>query len=159
MSTTEIISARPALAIAIALLAAILILFLGNRIKPNWREAITMAAALAMAGLVFSMAPAVAGGSVYVSKLWTIVDGIELALRTDSAGMVFACIASGLWILTSIYSIGYMRGHGEKNQTGYFAAFAVCLASAIGIAFAANLITFFIFYETVSYTHLTLPTT
>ena len=147
MSTTEIISARPALAIAIALLAAILILFLGNRIKPNWREAITMAAALAMAGLVFSMAPAVAGGSVYVSKLWTIVDGIELALRTDSAGMVFACIASGLWILTSIYSIGYMRGHGEKNQTGYFAAFAVCLASAIGIAFAANLITFFIFYE------------
>ena len=62
MSTTEIISARPALAIAIALLAAILILFLGNRIKPNWREAITMAAALAMAGLVFSMAPAVAGG-------------------------------------------------------------------------------------------------
>lgn len=147
MSTTEITSARPALAIAIALLAAILILFLGNRIKPNWREAITMAAALAMAGLVFSMAPAVAGGSVYVSKLWTIVDGIELALRTDSAGMVFACIASGLWILTSIYSIGYMRGHGEKNQTGYFAAFAVCLASAIGIAFAANLITFFIFYE------------
>ena len=45
------------------------------------------------------------------------------------------------------YSIGYMRGHHEKNQTGYFAAFAACLASAVGIALASNLITFFIFYE------------
>jgi multicomponent Na+:H+ antiporter subunit D len=40
-----------------------------------------------------------------------------------------------------------MRGHGEKNQTGYFAAFAMCLSGAIGICFAANLFTFFIFYE------------
>ena len=60
--------------------------------------------------------------------------------------MVFACIASFLWILTSVYSIGYVRGHHEKNQTGYFAAFAACIASAIGIAFSANLITFFIFF-------------
>lgn len=61
--------------------------------------------------------------------------------------MVFACVASGLWILTSVYSIGYMRGHGEKNQTGYFSAFAMCLSGAIGICFSANLLTFFIFYE------------
>ena len=140
-------SLRPALAVAAGLLAAVLILLLGNRIKPNVREAITMTASFVMAGLVFSMVPGVIAGGTYFSKLWSIVDGIELAFKTDGAGMVFACIASGLWILTSVYSIGYMRGHGEKNQTGYFAAFAVCLASAVGIAFAANLITFFIFYE------------
>lgn len=145
--TGEIMSMRPAAAVAVALLAAVLILVLGNRVRANVRESFTMAAALLMAGLVFSLVPAVAGGQVYVSSLWTIAEGITLKLRTDSAGMVFACVASGLWILTSVYSIGYMRGHGEKNQTGYFAAFAVCLASAIGIAFAANLITFFIFYE------------
>ena len=143
--TGEIMSMRPAAAVAVALLAAVLILVLGNRVRANVRESFTMAAALLMAGLVFSLVPAVAGGQVYVSSLWTIAEGITLKLRTDSAGMVFACVASGLWILTSVYSIGYMRGHGEKNQTGYFAAFAVCLASAIGIAFAANLITFFIF--------------
>lgn len=40
-----------------------------------------------------------------------------------------------------------MRGHHEQNQTGYFAAFAVCVGSALGIALAANLMTFFIFYE------------
>lgn len=142
-----IFSMRPALAVGVALLAALLILFFGNRIKPNIREAITLTAAIIMTGIVFSMVPGVLEGKVYTSELWTIADGLELKLKTDSAAMVFACIASGLWILTSIYSIGYVRGHHEKNQTGYFAAFATCLASAIGIALAANLITFFIFYE------------
>lgn len=142
-----IISLRPALAVATALLAGLLILLFGNKIKPNVREAITILAAVVMAAIVCSMVPEVLAGNVYEANLWTIVEGIELKLRTDSAGMVFACIASILWILTSIYSIGYVRGHHEKNQTGYFAAFAVCLASAMGIALAANLITFFIFYE------------
>lgn len=142
-----IISIRPFLAVAVSLLAALLILTLGNKVKPNVREGITLSAAVIKAALVFSMVPAVLPGSEYYFCLWEIVDGIEFAFRTDAAGMIFACVASGLWIVTSIYSIGYMRGHHEKNQTGYFAAFAVCLSSAIGISFAANLVTFFIFYE------------
>jgi len=60
---------------------------------------------------------------------------------------LFAALASFLWVITSFYSIGYMRGHHEKNQTGYFASFAVCLSATMGIAFAANLLTFFVFYE------------
>lgn len=142
-----ITSFRPLAAIAVSLLAAALIMLFGDRVKPNVREGITLSAAVIKAALVFSMVPAVLAGNEFVCRPWEIVDGISLAFRTDAAGMVFACIASGLWIVTSIYSIGYMRGHHEKNQTGYFAAFAVCLSSAIGIAFAANLITFFIFYE------------
>ena len=129
-----ILSLRPALAVAAPLIAALIILFFGNRIKPNAREAVTMTASAVMASIVFSMVPGVLKGEVYVSELWRIVDGITLTLKTDSAGMVFACVASALWIITSIYSIGYMRGHHEKNQTGYFSAFAVCIASAIGIS-------------------------
>jgi multicomponent Na+:H+ antiporter subunit D len=140
-------SIRPALAVAIPLFAALLILLLGNRIGPDRREGITMTAALLMAGVVFSMVPETLQGRSCTSRLWNLADGISLQLGADSAAMVFACIASVLWILTSIYSIGYMRGHHEKNQTGYFAAFAVCLASAVGVALAANLITFFVFYE------------
>ncbi|MBR3705734.1 MAG: monovalent cation/H+ antiporter subunit D family protein [Firmicutes bacterium] len=140
-------SLRPLAAVAVSLLAAVLIMICGNRVKPDVREGITLGAAVIKALLVFSMVPAVLAGNEYYCSPWKIVDGISLAFRTDAAGMVFACVASGLWIVTSIYSIGYMRGHHEKNQTGYFAAFAVCLSSAIGIAFAANLITFFIFYE------------
>ena len=55
-----------------------------------------------------------------------------------------------LWIVTSFYSIGYMRGLNEDNQTRYFASFAVSVAAAVGIAFAGNLLTIFVFYEVLS---------
>src|SRR5690606_12062360 len=56
----------------------------------------------------------------------------------------------GLWILTSFYSIGYMRGNREAKQTRYFASFAVSLSATIGIAFAGNLLTFILFYEVLT---------
>lgn len=140
-------SLKPAAAIGICLFAACIILLFGNRIHRNIREAITIAAAAAATGIIFSMVPEVLLGNAYETRLWEIAAGVTLAFRTDAAGMIFACIASFLWILTSFYSIGYMREHHEENQSGYFAAFAVCVASAIGIALAANLISFFIFYE------------
>ena len=85
-------SIRPALAVGAALLAAVLILFFGNRIKANLREAITLTAAVIMTGLIFSMIPGVLDGNIYVSKMWTIVDGIDLTLKTDGAGMVLSLI-------------------------------------------------------------------
>lgn len=143
----EVLDLRPLLAICSSLAAAALILTFGERLGPNKREAITFGAAILKAVCVFSMVPAAAKGEDFSISLFRLTDGIDFALRVDSLGMVFACVASGLWIMTSIYSIGYMRGHGEKNQTGYFAAFAMCLCGAVGICFAANLLTFFVFYE------------
>lgn len=143
----NIMTCRPVIAVAIPMIAALLIMLFGDKVKPNIRESITMAASILMAVTVFSMAGLVLGGQSLDITIIEIVDGINLRFKTDAMGMVFACVASGLWIVTSIYSIGYMRGHGEKNQTGYFAAFAMCLCGAIGICFASNLITFFIFYE------------
>jgi multicomponent Na+:H+ antiporter subunit D len=64
--------------------------------------------------------------------------------------MLFACIASTLWIVNSIYSIGYMRGNDEPRQTPYYAAFAVAIWAAVGIAFSGNLFTLFLFYEILS---------
>ncbi|MBR3786161.1 MAG: monovalent cation/H+ antiporter subunit D family protein [Firmicutes bacterium] len=142
-----ILMMRPLIAILVSMLAAALILVFGERITPNCREGITFGAAIIKAACVFSMVPAVLAGTTFDIEIMEIVEGVTLALKVDSVGMVFACVASGLWILTSVYSIGYMRGHGEQNQTGYFAAFAMCLSGAIGICFAANLFTFFVFYE------------
>lgn len=45
----------------------------------------------------------------------------------------------------NFYSIGYMRCNNESEQTGYFAAFAICMSAVMGIAMAENLLTFFIF--------------
>ena len=64
-----ITTAKPAFAVGTALLAALLILLLGNRIKPNLREGITLLASVVMAGTVFSMAPGVAEGNVCFKTL------------------------------------------------------------------------------------------
>ena len=147
---TTILAMRPLIAVCVSMVASGLILLCGEKVSPNCREGITLGAAVIKALCVFSMVPAVLAGATFDVTILQIVEGVELSLKVDALGMVFACVASGLWIVTSVYSIGYMRGHGEKNQTGYFAAFAMCLCGAIGICFAANLFTFFIFYEVLT---------
>lgn len=130
---------------AVSLVASVLIL-LSHR-RPNLREFWSLAAALSKFAIIVSMLPGVLAGATFATRLVPLVPGWPLQLRTDAFGMVFALLSSGLWVLTTIYSIGYMRSGGYQNQTGYFASFALCLSSSIGIAFAANLITFFVFYE------------
>lgn len=148
--TITSLALRPALAVLTTLIASGLIYVTGERIRKNAREAITFIAAVINAALVYSMIPAVLAGRTIKLEVIEIVKGIGFTFNVDAAGMVFACVSATLWILTSLYSIGYMRGHGEKNQTGYFAAFAMCICAATGICFAGNLITFFIFFEALT---------
>ncbi|MDD5482420.1 MAG: monovalent cation/H+ antiporter subunit D family protein [Kiritimatiellae bacterium] len=135
----------PLCAVLVSLLAVPLILFSSRH--PNLREFWTILAGLIKFGLVLSLVPGVLEGRMAVFRLMEISPGIELALKADAFGVFFAIISSGLWILTSFYSIGYMRGLAEHKQTRYFSCFTVCLSATIGIAFAANLLTFVVFYE------------
>ena len=136
---------RPLLAILVSLVAAVIIRLIGER--PAAREACTFVAAVVKFVLVASMLPVVLGGGTIESEPLGLVPGLTLHLRVDALGLLFALVASALWIVTSIYSVGYMRAGNHPNQTGYFASFAVCLSATIGIAFAGNLPTFFVFYE------------
>lgn len=145
MDYNVVLDYRPLWAVLISLAAAGLIM-LSDR-HPNLRESWTLIAAFGKAALVYSMLPVVLMGKVLDTTPFEIAKGITLHLRVDSAGMLFAALASTLWVVTSFYSIGYMRQLDEKHQTGYFASFAVCLSATMGIAFAANLLTFFVFYE------------
>ncbi len=144
---TNIQNILPLIAIAAPLVAAILIYVLGEHIHPNLREAITFVASGILLVSVYGIVPHVLQGEKIEILIFQIVKGINFSIKVDAAGMVFACVCSTLWLLTSCYSVGYMRGHGEKNQTGYFAAFAICIFATIGLCFSANLITFFIFFE------------
>jgi multicomponent Na+:H+ antiporter subunit D len=136
---------RPLWAILVSLAAVVPILLCGKR--PNWREFWSFLAAFLKFGFVLSLLPAVLAGQTPECVLFELGPGIALHLRADPAGMVFALLSSTLWIVTSLYSIGYMRGGKYPHQTGYFASFAVCVSSAIGIAFSANPLTFFLFFE------------
>ncbi|MGQ3684947.1 MAG: proton-conducting transporter transmembrane domain-containing protein [Candidatus Loosdrechtia sp.] len=136
---------RPVAAILVSILAVILILASSKR--PNLREFWTLAASVVKIAIVFSMLPAVLSGHIIETTPFYLSKEIYFHLRVDAAGMLFAGLASILWLLTSVFSIGYMRRLKEKHQTGYYASFALALSSVMGIAFSANLLTFFIFYE------------
>ena len=135
----------PLLAVLVSLAAVPFILLSSN--KPNLREFWTIAAGVIKFLLVLTLLPSALDGETVKITLLEIAPNLPLVLEADTFGVFFAIIASGLWIFTSFYSIGYMRGHDEKKQTRYFASFAVCLSSTIGIAFSGNLLTFIIFYE------------
>jgi multicomponent Na+:H+ antiporter subunit D len=117
---------------------------------PNIREAVTLVTATCLFLLVASLWEPVMAGLRPSVTLFEVLPGLNIAFEVEPLGLIFALIASFLWIVTSIYAIGYMRGHHEKNQTRFYAWFAVALSSTMGIAFAGNMFTLFIFYEVLT---------
>jgi multicomponent Na+:H+ antiporter subunit D len=117
---------------------------------PNLREALTLVTALTLFACTTSLAPAVLAGSVPQLFVLEMLPGIALGFRVEPLGMLFALVASALWIVNSVYSIGYMRGNDEQHQTRFYVCFALALAATMGIAFSANLLTFFLFYEALT---------
>ena len=135
-------------AIAVPLAGAALIAA-AHRV-PNLREGVTLVTAASLFVVVVLLAPELLAGGRPGVQVARVMPGIDLAFRVEPLGMLFALVASGLWIANSLYSIGYMRGNREAHQTRYYVCFAVALASTMGIAFAGNLFTLFLFYEALT---------
>ena len=136
------------LAFVIPLLGAVGIALAGK--WPNLRESITLATAVLLFGTVLQLLDPVLAGARPELVLFETLPGLSIAFKVEPLGMLFGLIASGLWIVNSVYSIGYMRGNQEQNQTRFYVCFALSLASALAIAFAANLLTLFLFYEVLT---------
>jgi multicomponent Na+:H+ antiporter subunit D len=143
-----VISIKPLLAVLPSLLAVPLILKTGDR--PNLREFWSVLAGVIKFSIVISMAPVIFAGNTIEYTLVSFYQGIDIKFRVDALGLLFATVSSFLWIVTTFYSIGYMRKAKEHAQTRYFACFAISLSSTIAVAFSANLITLFVFYEILS---------
>lgn len=135
-----------ALALLIPLLGALGIWMAGA--IPDLREIVTLLTAAALFGVVvLGLGPMILAGERPSLLLVETFGGIEIAMAVEPLGILFAAIASTLWIVNSVYSIGYMRGNDEPRQTSFYVWIAISIWSAIGIAFAANLFTLFLFYE------------
>lgn len=141
-----IVSKRPLLAVLVTLIGALFIIFTGERDR-NLREFWTILACVIKFTIVISMSPFVLKGNLLEYTIISLAPGVSLQFRVDQFGLFFGILASALWIATSVYSIGYVRGLNEHGQTRYFFNFALCLSATMGIAFAGNLLTLFIFYE------------
>jgi multicomponent Na+:H+ antiporter subunit D len=117
---------------------------------PNLREAVTLVTAGCLLLAVCCLLAPVLDGARPQVDVMQVAPGLELAFEVEPLGMLFALVASSLWIVNSIYSIGYMRGNAEPRQTVFYVCFAVALGSTIGLAFAKNLFTLFLFYEVLT---------
>ena len=117
------------------------------RHNPNVREGITLVTAYLIAILVLVIANRFMAGETFALTLAEPLPGVTIGFEIEALGMLFALVAGLLWLVTSIYAIGYMRGHNEKNQTRFYAAFAIAISCTMGIAFSSNLFTLFLFYE------------
>ncbi|ANM32099.1 monovalent cation/H+ antiporter subunit D [Acidobacteria bacterium Mor1] len=138
-----------ALCLALPLIGALLTPLIA-RMGENVREAATFVTGGTLFALVLSLVPGVLRGDTAGFDLVELLPGLAISFKLEPLGMLFALVASGLWIVTTAYSIGYMRGHHEKNQTRFFMCFALAIFGALGVAFSGNLFTLFIFYEVLT---------
>ena len=140
--------ATPFWIILISSMAAVLISICKR--TPNLREAIIFLAATLKLFLLISLAPGILDGKLYTFTVINLLPNVGLSLKVDGAGLLFAFVSVTLWIPVTIYSIGLLRSKSDLSQTRFYACFSIAISSAVGVAFSANLLTMFIFYEILS---------
>jgi len=136
------------LSIILPMLATLVIVATGR--KPNLREAVTITTCLALLYFTINLYQGIKQGESINAFWWELLPGLQISFNIEPLGILFALIASFLWLITTVYAIGYMRSHEELNQTRFYACFAIAIGSVMGIAFAENLFTLFIFYEVLT---------
>ncbi len=114
--TDSIASIRPLLAVAIAFVGVVLIV--GCRHRRFGRQGATLFVACCQFTLVCSMIPAVQSGTVLTADFGTFAPGVRFAFRADPLGMLFVLVASGLWVVTTVYSVGYLAALKVRIERG-----------------------------------------
>jgi multicomponent Na+:H+ antiporter subunit D len=138
----------PLLVVLSSFVPGIWIMFLQEN-QHGLRTALNMVGAVLKVVLVGLMLWGVAGGMEY---RWSfeVLPGLELALVGDSLALLFVTLSAGLWLLTTVYAIGYLEG--SPNRTRFFAFFSLCVTATTGLAMAGDLFTFVNFYEALTWT-------
>jgi multicomponent Na+:H+ antiporter subunit D len=117
---------------------------------PNLREGVGLFAALLLIVCVGFLTHAFVNSYATTLVVGEILPGLAIVFTPEPMGILFALIASVLWVVAIIYSIGYLRGNDEQHQTRFFACFALSIAATMGIALAGNFFTLFLFYEVLT---------
>jgi len=108
------------------------------------RTSLNLFGALTKLVLVFVLLAGVQAGESFGVR-FEVVPGLELAFKADALGLLFITLSTILWLFTTMYAIGYLEGAPHRSR--FFGFFSLCVTATMGIAMAANLFTFFIFYE------------
>ncbi len=125
------------------------------RKNENIRESVTIIGGVSLFLTVISLALNYDFEQTVRFTLLEPLPGLSIAFELEPLGLIFTLVAGFLWPVTSLYAIGYMRSHHEKNQTRFYFAFAISIFATMALALSANLFTLFIAYELL--TLFTLP--
>ena len=140
METTSFL---PLLILISSLVPGILILLLREE-QFAMRTFLNLFGAVAKVALVGWVFAGYLSGEEY-NFIFRLAPDLTFALRLDALGLFFAALSSALWLVTTLYAIGYLQGGLHRNR--FFAFFSLCVTASTGIALSGNVITFFIFYE------------
>ena len=139
-----------AILLSMILPALAVVLNLVLRDRENLRDGLTFVIAAATFAVVLVILYNVGNQTTAPFVLFEVLPGLDLAFNVEPLGLMFALLASGLWMVTHIYAIGYMRTNKEKHHARFFACFSFAIFSVMGIAFSANMFTLFLFYEALT---------
>jgi multicomponent Na+:H+ antiporter subunit D len=144
----------PVLVLATSLVTGVLIFLLGEE-RARTRTVLNLLGAVLKIVLVGVMIRAVFMGQL-VETRWTFLPGMDFVLRADAMTILFSSLSAVLWMVTTIYAIGYLEG--SPNRRRFFGYFSLCVTATMGVSLAGNLLTFFVFYEVLTLTTYPLVT-
>ncbi|MGB3212204.1 MAG: proton-conducting transporter membrane subunit [Desulforhopalus sp.] len=133
----------PLLVLAGSLSTGLIIFSLAEE-RARLRTVLNLAGALIKIALVGWMLWGVYHGQHYEARL-DLLPNLELLLIADTLSLFFLILSAGLWLVTTVYAIGYLEGSPYRSR--FFGFFSLCVTATSGVAMAGNLITFVLFYE------------
>ncbi len=153
-SSQLLLTAIPVVMVALSLAAATMIFPLGEH-QVRLRSSINLVAAGVKVLLIAALVPGVIAEGLRPEFAMPFLptpggEPIELVLRVDPLALLFAGLSAILWLLTTIYAIGYLEG--KPNRSRFFGFFSLCVTATVGLSFSGNLITFLVFYELLTLT-------
>jgi multicomponent Na+:H+ antiporter subunit D len=141
-------TAIPVLVLLSSLVPGLIIFFLDEE-RQRTRTVLNLSGAIVKIGLVGIMLWGVYHQHHYETR-FPLLPGLDLALRADALAMLLTTLSAGLWLLTTIFAVGYLEGSPHRSR--FFGFFSLCVTATMGIALANNLLTFFVFYELLTLT-------
>ncbi len=138
----------PLLIVLTALLPGLIIFRVAEQ-RRRLRTLLNLGGAVACVALIGVLVAGVYQGEVFETRL-PLLPGMDLVLHADALSLLFVSLSGILWLLTTIYAVGYLEG--SPHRARFFGFFSFCVSATMGVALAGNMITFLIFYELLTLT-------
>lgn len=140
MSVTE---SLPLLVLASSLVPGLIIFALREESRAL-RSTLNIGGAVLKLALVVWMVRQAGAGEHYEFRA-ALLPGIDFVLRSGALALFFVGLSALLWLVTTVYAVGYLEDSPHRSR--FFGFFSICVTATVGAAFAGNLVTFLLFYE------------